>query len=294
MSDVAIFCGSAIPRVLMVSLAITVLLVSCRPNRTARVSSSARGLARDELQLAAVSLKGWWEEDDRPLWNDRAQWTGSAGVVQLHKDRLILVTNSHCLNLRALAESDLDGCPEVIDFGLEAHFFSGKKARVLRFAEIREPLDLALLEVEAAGLVEKRDFVLLPYRAQPDPRAGDEVCAVGAPMGLELRGTLTFGRISAIREKDLMTGEKCRILQIDAPINPGNSGGPLMRESSGRWYWVGVNSSKVMALGVEGIGFAISAGELLDALRRFEWFNCDKHGAAQACNRIYGKHAHAR
>ncbi len=263
------------------------LLRSC--GSKGKTAADAKGLDRDQLQLAAVVLQGWWKEDDGWLGQDEADWIGSAGVYEIRKDRLLLFTNSHCLNLHSLAHSDTDGYPEVTDFGIWLVFPSGRKARVLRFAEVREQMDLALLEVDSSGLTEGRDFVLLPYRGKPELKAGDQVCAAGTPLGLH--GTLTFGRISAIRSRG-MSGERCRTIQTDAAINSGNSGGPLMREIDGKWYWVGVNTWKVSEAGVEGLGFTICASEVLQVLPRFQWFNCDKYGAAKACSEVYGKGAY--
>jgi serine protease Do len=50
-------------------------------------------------------------------------------------------------------------------------------------------------------------------------------------------------------------------IQTDAPINPGNSGGPLL---NARGEVVGINSQKLVKKNVTGIGFALSATDLLE------------------------------
>jgi serine protease Do len=45
------------------------------------------------------------------------------------------------------------------------------------------------------------------------------------------------------------------MIQTSAPINPGNSGGPLVNLAG---EVVGITSAKLAALGVEGMGYAIS------------------------------------
>ena len=70
-------------------------------------------------------------------------------------------------------------------------------------------------------------------------RVGDEVVAIGFPLGLDK--TATEGIVSGL-ERDIQAPNGFqidRVIQTDAPINPGNSGGPLL-DTRGRV--VGVNS----------------------------------------------------
>ncbi|MFC3084738.1 S1C family serine protease [Tabrizicola soli] len=89
------------------------------------------------------------------------------------------------------------------------------------------------------------------------PGLGDEVFALGAPLGVEF--TLTEGRISATaRQVDITV--PLRLLQHDAAVNPGSSGGPLV-DAGGRL--LGMNSQ--IADGSRmfvGIAYAIPAADL--------------------------------
>ena len=75
---------------------------------------------------------------------------------------------------------------------------------------------------------------------------GDQVFAIGSPMGLER--TMTSGILSTKTRE--MEGEL--YLQTTAQINPGNSGGPLFNMAG---EVIGVTNMKIMF--GEGLGFAI-------------------------------------
>lgn len=89
------------------------------------------------------------------------------------------------------------------------------------------------------------------------PALGDEVFALGAPLGIEF--TLTEGRISALSRQTAIAVPML-MLQHDAAVNPGSSGGPLV---DGEGRLVGMNSQ--IADGSRmfvGIAFAIPTAEL--------------------------------
>ena len=112
--------------------------------------------------------------------------------------------------------------------------------------------DLAVLYVEAEGLTaaEFGDSELL--------EVGDEVVAIGDPLGVELRGTMTDGMISAINRGLEINGRTMNLIQTSAALNSGNSGGPLVNCYG---QVIGINTMKIgdyaSSGGVEGIGFAI-------------------------------------
>lgn len=88
-------------------------------------------------------------------------------------------------------------------------------------------------------------------------KVGEEVLAIGTPLTLQFKHTVTKGIISALNrtlEVDSMGGASYlqNLIQHDASINPGNSGGPLITLDG---KVVGINTLK--ASEGEGIGFAI-------------------------------------
>lgn len=96
-------------------------------------------------------------------------------------------------------------------------------------------------------------------------KAGEDVIAIGNPLGKEYLGSVTNGIISAVnRDVDLSgNGKKTNLIQTNAAINPGNSGGPLINASG---QVIGINTAKIQAEGVEGIGFAIPINDAIEKL----------------------------
>lgn len=114
-----------------------------------------------------------------------------------------------------------------------------------------EEKDLAVVKVEARGL---------PTAEFGDSDAltvGDTVYAIGNPLGVELRGTLTDGIVSAINRDVRVDGVMMTLIQTNAALNNGNSGGPLINIYG---QVVGINMMKMgsnSTVSVEGLGFAI-------------------------------------
>ena len=90
-----------------------------------------------------------------------------------------------------------------------------------------------------------------------DTKIGEEVYAIGNPIGYEFQRTVTFGIISALNRTIKLEENNdyvymSNLIQTDATINPGNSGGPLVNKKG---QVVGINSVKITS--ADGIGFAI-------------------------------------
>ena len=112
--------------------------------------------------------------------------------------------------------------------------------------------DLAVLRIDA------EDLTPAVFGDSDDAQVGDTVVAIGDPLGIELRGTMTDGIISAINRDVEVGGRVMSLLQTNAALNSGNSGGPLINRFG---QVIGINTMKVgdyvSASGVEGLGFAI-------------------------------------
>jgi serine protease Do len=118
-------------------------------------------------------------------------------------------------------------------------------------------LDIALVKVAGDG------FPHLTLADASNVRDGETVVAIGNP-GDAMPFSTTKGIVSAIGK--FPSAGPGTWIQTDAPINPGNSGGPLLNSHG---EVVGINTQKLMKKDVNGIGFALSAGDLLNVLHRF-------------------------
>ena len=123
--------------------------------------------------------------------------------------------------------------------------------------------DLAVLFVEADALIaaELGDSTAL--------RVGDTVVAIGDPLGIELRGTMTDGIVSAINRDVDVGGRTMNLIQTNAALNSGNSGGPLINCYG---QVIGINTMKIgdtmSSAGVEGLGFAIPSTTVQDIVNQ--------------------------
>ena len=107
--------------------------------------------------------------------------------------------------------------------------------------------DLAVIKIDKTGL---------PAAELGDSdtvQVGEFSMAIGNPLGMQ--SSVTGGLISALnREVTDSDGKTYKLIQTDAAINSGNSGGALVNSQG---QVIGINTLKVSATGVEGMGFAI-------------------------------------
>ena len=123
--------------------------------------------------------------------------------------------------------------------------------------------DLALLRVDTTGMSPAT------FAAPDDIRLGDEVLAIGYALDLDGDPTVTLGIVSSLgRTLNTESGSLKGLIQTDAAVSSGNSGGPLVN-AVGRV--VGITtlvSSTGVGSTANGLGFAISAAELLPEIDR--------------------------
>lgn len=115
-----------------------------------------------------------------------------------------------------------------------------------------ESNDIAVLKIDAS------DLSPVVLGDSDNLNVGDDVIAIGNPLG-ELTFSLTAGAVSALdREITLSSGVMMNLIQTDCAINSGNSGGALFNLYG---EVIGITNAKYSSSGTEAsidnIGFAI-------------------------------------
>jgi hypothetical protein len=89
-----------------------------------------------------------------------------------------------------------------------------------------------------------------------EPKVGDKVVAIGAPLGLE--STVSEGIVSAVRDAGTI-----HIIQTTASISPGSSGGPLLNE-----YGKVIGLTTATVRDGQSLNFVVSAKHISELLSR--------------------------
>lgn len=144
-----------------------------------------------------------------------------------------------------------------------AHVIEGGKSCLVLLSDGRrfDALLVGYDEEQDVAVLKAMDASDLPTAEignSADLVEGDKVYAIGSPLGLELRNTLTDGIVSAVDRDVEVDGRIMTMIQTNAALNAGNSGGPLINEYG---QVVGLNTIKMVSdfgeVSVEGLGFAI-------------------------------------
>ncbi|WP_028591473.1 trypsin-like peptidase domain-containing protein [Paenibacillus massiliensis] len=198
--------------------------------------------AAAKIRPSVVSIVNHRSEGDLFAMQESA--LGSGVIFRLQGGKAYIMTNNHVVE----GSNQL----EVVTVDGET-----KKAKVIGKDRIT---DIAVLSVD-----DKNIRTVAEIGDSNRLRLGETVIAIGNPLGLG--DTLTSGIISytnriipvSINQDGVYDWEQ-RVIQTDAAINEGNSGGALV-DLNGRV--IGMNTMKIADMGVEGLGFAIPANELM-------------------------------
>lgn len=164
---------------------------------------------------------------------------GSGIIVEEKDGELLIVSNNH-----VVADSS----------SLEVTFIDGTTAAA-NVKGLDADMDLAVIAVPMESLSEEtRNAITIATLGDSDNlKIGQPVIAIGNALGNGQ--SVTNGIVSALdREVTNEDGTTGSYIQTNAAINGGNSGGALLTITG---EVIGINSGKIKATGVEGMGYAI-------------------------------------
>ena len=130
-----------------------------------------------------------------------------------------------------------------------------------------EYIDIAVIRIPADKVI-----AVAKIGSTEKLRSGEQVFAIGTPVGEEYFNTVTSGYISGLNRKITVSVKTKNdwvqeVVQMDASINPGNSGGPLLNFNG---EVIGVNSLKLVDSSIEGMGFSIKIEDAMKHVTTFE------------------------
>ena len=175
---------------------------------------------------------------DYYYYTESAEAGGSGIIIGQNDDELLVVTNYH-----VIADAD----------SLIVNFIDNENSP----AQVKgtdENMDLAVIAVKLSDIPsDTMSAIKIATMGDSESlKAGQPVVAIGNAMGYGL--SVTTGVVSAVNREMNMGDISGTFIQTDAAINPGNSGGALL-DINGNV--IGINSSKLGGMVVEGMGYAI-------------------------------------
>ena len=202
---------------------------------------SVLGMSVESMRRAVVKLHVTIQPPDYLMpWQGGRLMNGTGTGFVIGKRRIL--TNAHVVSHARFLEVQKDGQS------------TRYPARVVLFGH---DCDLAVVTVDDDGFWRGMEPLELASKV---PELGDEVTAVGYPLGGS-RISLTRGIVSRIDYSVYSHSgiDEHLVLQVDAAINPGNSGGPILyRDRVAGLAFQGIP-------GAENIGYGIP----VPVIRRF-------------------------
>lgn len=195
--------------------------------------------------------------------------SGTGFIVGQNDKELLIATNNHVV----------DGAKTISVQFIDGEIYEAKE----KGADSSNDLAVVAVTVSSVKKTTMEKIKIADLGNSDKAKVGEMVIAIGNALGYGQ--SVTVGYISAkdreITESDesgQSVGNKIKAIQTDAAINPGNSGGALINMQG---QVIGINSAKIAASSVEGVGYAIPisvATPIIDELMNKEILNEDEKG----------------
>ncbi|WP_346663918.1 trypsin-like peptidase domain-containing protein [uncultured Merdimonas sp.] len=175
----------------------------------------------------------------------QSESAGSGIIIGQNDSELLIATNNHVVE-----GNDTLTVTFIDEESVEANVKGTNAAQ-----------DLAVVAVNLDDIKESTmDQIAVATMGDSDKlKVGEPAIAIGNALGYGQ--SVTTGIISA--KERTMEGHEGNLLQTDAAINPGNSGGALLNANG---EVIGINTAKVAADTVEGMGYAIPISDASETI----------------------------
>ncbi|TDM50788.1 serine protease [Macrococcoides goetzii] len=259
--------GSQLPKILMGTLAgilIGILLMSLFNSKPQEVSKQSEVKTSTEQAIKkniknVVSITNLQKATDSETIDPESAvkapeevGIGTGIIYKTEKNLAYILTNYHVVGKANEIEVTYEGKKE--------------KAKMIGYDVWT---DMAILTMPKGNINS-----VIEMTNSNDLEPGQEVIALGSPLGQMFAGSASSGIISGLSRNvpvdidgDEIYDWEMNVLQTDAAINPGNSGGPLLNKEG---KMIGLNSMKISMEGVEGIAFSIPVNEVKKVLKELE------------------------
>lgn len=227
----------------------TVSTTQVTANKDSKVNSDVAAVA-ENVMPSVVSITNLSVQEVQNFFfggttTQQTESSGSGIVIGQNDSELLIVTNNHVVegsstltvffNDGADAEAQIKGTDADIDIAVIAVPLSSIESDTLDAIKVATLGDSDALSV------------------------GEPAIAIGNALGYGQ--SVTYGIISAVNRE--IEGFDSKLIQTDAAINPGNSGGALLNANG---EVIGINTVKVSADAVEGMGYAIPISDVNDII----------------------------
>ncbi len=219
------------------------------PNKGSTVESGVADVAKNVMP-SVVSITNLSVQEVQYYFfggtTTQEQTSSGSGIIIGQNDaELLIVTNNHVI----------EGSTELTvtfadDTSLKAHV-KGTDADI----------DIAVIAVPTSEIKDSTmDAIKIATLGDSDALSvGEPAIAIGNALGYGQ--SVTYGIISALERQ--IDDFDSKLIQTDAAINPGNSGGALLNANG---EVIGINTVKVSADAVEGMGYAIPISDVNDII----------------------------
>ncbi|MFI3209179.1 MAG: trypsin-like peptidase domain-containing protein [Eubacteriales bacterium] len=170
---------------------------------------------------------------------------GSGIIIAQSDTELLILTNNHVIE-----DNDTLTVTFCNEDSVEA---------VIKGADSDKDLAVVAIKLENISDETLSEIKVATLGDSDSLQVGETVIAIGNALGYGQ--SVTTGVVSALDRT--IDGFESTLIQTDAAINPGNSGGALLNANG---EVIGINTAKVDADAVEGMGYAIPISEAMDTI----------------------------